>query len=920
MLGWKMNNKKVLTYSNAEQLYASDSIFMKKYNDAIHITATSSLRRALVKSNSRKRWINAPIISFGQLVKNIGYGWFSSKTMLKQMIELTKIYNNFVKQQEEIDKEVFKAFDRNQQEVYSTMRALVEAAYTSRVVLPQTKLTVEENIFFELFSIFEKHKSVIKFRKWFNDFYKGKENLLIDALIQTFTDIYEKKDTRRASNMIPKVFSKKEVNDINLHINKNEQEEKIQNREIRKEKARRKAQYEINNTFKKKRTLVFHGFYFVTPVQQLFFKGLERLSNIEVVHLIHYDKDYPQIFETVERFLDLKNAQKVSDSSFPINTLANKFANSLAGDQTALNIRTKNYHVFSHIYQFKDYIEQDNGQSEEIILSPRANAVEKYVSDLESTKDAKLKDYPIGQFLLDLHRFSQSDYNVDNGEYDYKEKLNNEVLIRLFNSGYLYIPIDNGKVINGQNLVESLIKLEPIVRNCVTFNQWENTLRKFIERKQSLQQQSKEKSIKTNNLTEDMKLYIYEHQTLAYFNVTVSKLELLLKGIYLLKEFYELAYEGERLSISKYIEKLQEYMDKNVAHYLKDENEKKLTKVLLRELNELKEDEDFEGINRRDIIKGLSFFLSKKDEDVTLATETVEDSFSEKKVRPLVDGDGIIFEDNRDIHLAFMDNMVLPVGQTLSLWPIKEQTLYDIIQTGKTQLHQLQIRKEMTGSISAYLIYIIMEKATKITISYSTSFEDEVNLYPSFYIQLLELNPSNYNPVADGVITKHYNASSTKYIGVTERNKSFILDKTAYACQRRFVFSYLLQKRPDFESDFHHQFIYTALYSYYRKLAESLPDTTEEEIVNFINSMFPQWTDTKKKMMLKQAKNFNLDGFKIEKIDDIKIKTSPRPITLIGLNKNDYYKKPTNFITNSNKCMYCPFALQCREAGELSVN
>jgi len=912
-----MNNQKVLTYSNVEQLYASDSIFMKKYNEAIHITATSSLRRALVESNARKRWINAPIISFGQLVKNTGYGWFRSKTMLKQMIELTKIYTDFVKQQEKIDKEVFKAFDRNQQEVLSTMRAIVEAAFTSAIDLPKTKLTIEENIFFELFSIFEKHKSVKKFRKWFSDFYGGEEKLLRDALIQTFVDIYEKNETRRASNMIPKVFSKKEVNDIKQHIYKNEQEEKNRIREIKKEKARRKAQYEFNITFTKKKTLVFHGFYFITPVQQLFFKGLERLSNIEVVHLIHYDKDYPQIFETVERFLDLRNAQQVSDSNFPINTLANKFANSLAGDQTALNIRTTDYHVFNHIYQFKDYIEQDNSQSEEIILSPRANAVEKYVSDLESAKDAKLKDYPIGQFLLDLHRFSQSDYNLDDGEYNYKEKLNSEVLIRLFNSGYLYIPINYKKVVNGQNLVESLIKLEPIVKNCVTFKQWENTLGKFIKHKKNLQLQSIQKSIKKNKLTEDMKLYIYEHQSLAYFNVSVNKLKIILKGIYLLKKFYDLAYEGERLSISKYIEKLQDFMLDNVTRFLKDENEKKLTSILLRELNELKEDEDFEGINRRDLIKGLSFFLSKKDEDVTLDTEAIGNSISERKVRPLVDGDGIIFENNRDVHLAFMDNMVLPIGQTISLWPIKEQTLYDIIQTGKTQLQQLQIRKEMTGSITAYLIYIIMEKATKITISYSTSFEDKSNLYPSFYLQLLELNPRNYNPVADGEIEKHYNAPCTKHIEVLERNKSFILNKTAYACQRRFVLSFLLQKRPDFESDFHHQFIYSALYSYYRKLAEYSPETTEDEIVNFINSMFPQWTDTKKKMMLKQAKNFELDGLKTERIDGFRIKTSPRPITLIGLNKNDYKKKPANFITKSNKCMYCPFVLQCREAGEL---
>ncbi|MDL4842466.1 hypothetical protein [Aquibacillus rhizosphaerae] len=908
--------QRVLTYSNIEQLYAPDSIFMKQYNDAIHITATNSLRRALVENNAQRRWIDAPIISFGQLVKNIGYGWFRSKTMLKQMIELTKIYDEFGKQKH-VNREIFKAFDRNQKDVYATMRALIESAYTSKIDLTQIRLSEEEKLFFDLYSRFEKHKSVGNFHRWFNDFYKGKEELLLDALVQTLTEIYEKKDSRRESNLIPKVFNKKESAGIRRAF-ENEQDEKTQQRKINKEKAIRKAQYELEHTFKKKRVLVFHGFYFITPVQELFFKGLERFSNVEIVHVIHYDKDYPQIFETVERFLDLRHAQQVSDSPFPINTLANNFANRLAGDQTTINTRTSHYYAFDHIYQFKNYLEQDDEQGREVIFSPRAKEADKYVSGLDRASDAKLKDYPIGQFLLDLHRFNQSDYSIDAGEFNDAEKLNSDVLIRLFNSGYLYIPKKNNKYRNGTHLVESLIKLEPIVKNCVTFEQWEETLTEFIANKNSI-----EACLKPENYepTDDKDLYVFENQSLAYLNVSVSNLKMILKGIDLLKEFYTLSYEGETLSISQYVDNLQNYMGEKVTRFMKDADEKKLTKKLLSELNELKEDEDFDGINRKDIIKGLSFFLSKANDEESLVMEQTDESSTNTRVRQLVDGDGIAFENNRNIHLAFMDNLVLPLGQHLSLWPMKEETINTIISTRRTKLRQLQLRKEMTGSITAYLIYLIMQKATKITLSYATNFEDENNLYPSFYMQLLDLEPYNYNPLTSSGVGEQYEKSAIKHIEVMEREKSFILNKTAYACQRRFVLSYLLQKRPDFESDFHHQFIYSSLYSYYSKLRKYRnQDTSENEIVSFVDSMFPQWTDTKKSMLLKQARGFTLKGCKPERIEGLTIWTSPKPIALIGLNNRDYNKKPTSFVTNSSKCKYCPFVLQCRQAGEDIAN
>lgn len=901
--------QRVLTYSTLEQLYASDSLFANHYADVIHITATTTLRTGLAKSNSGKRWIDAPIISFGQLVKHIGNDWFRSETLLKQSIALTHSYEQHA--QTTGNATLFAAFDKNQQNVLLTLRALVEAGVQYEDVLPlasKMALSEEEQLFMQLWQSFQPVASVKKFTEWFESFNKKPSAMLEKVLTATLADIYIDKAKRKGSNAIPLLIDKEKMKLL-------EAECKSDSKKLQRKVSEAKAEEVVMSTFKKRKVLVFHGFYFITPVQQRFFDALKK-SNIEVVHVIHYDKNYPRIFETVEKFLPIDQSEPMSSYEGKVNALAIRFAKVLEGDFTSWpDAINTNYFVFQQLYQFKDYVLNEQN-AEDRVISSRATVMEKYLTGLMSASTAELKDYPIGQFLIDIHRFNMTTYHTEQKQYQHKENIDSQLLLRIFSSGYLFIPLQDGKMIQGKSLVKDLMKLQKRYPTCTTFEQWQLALREFITHKQALEHSMTPPEAK---LTPNTELYLYPHRNIGYYNIPVERLEYILAGITFLREFYERIYQDTNLSIKQYIEQMDQFITQRLKPHV-TEGDKEIADQVLTQIQAL-DQEEFEGINRKDIIKGLQFFLSRSDKknDVTEKVEDGRGALYERAIAPLLDADGLIFEDNRHIHLAFMDNKALPIVQNISLWPLRQKLIDEICQlnNGNT-LKQLILRKEMAGSITSYLLYLTMQKATNLKISVVKNIEDEHHLEPSFYLKLMGLQQVNQKvpKLSNEAVQLQYEGAKVQSISLTSRAKNHILNQTIAACQRRFILSYLVQQRPDFSDDFHQTFLYQGLVQYYNALAEKVDYL---KIRQLIDEMFPQWTATKRAVLYRDAIDFK--GTKLDKyiVDGERYLTQKRPLSNFGLKM---IEKPEAgpYVASNHTCKYCPFKMQCRESKAESEN
>lgn len=906
---------RILSYTSIEQLYAKDSIFLNEYADAVHIAATATLRKGLVEHNKATRWIDAPILSFGQMVKYIGNRWFQAETLLKQSIRLTQAYEQFA--QETNNKKLFAAFDRNQQQLLTTIRALVEAGVTpQQLEKSDVVLSEEEQMLLALWKKIMSQQNIQQYNNWFKNFSNPTktEGYVREILVNTVKDAYKEKNRRKGINSLPYVTAQ----DIQEKL---KQEHKGDSLKIQDALSHIKAEEVIADTFDQKKVIVFHGFYFITPVQQRFLKILED-SDIEVVHLIYYDARYPKIFETVRQFLPMNHSEAVSSFDIPMNTNAIAFAKAMHGDfQNMPMLRETTYTVFQQLYQLKEYVSTNTTEK---LFAPRATAMEKYFNDLTTAATAELKDYPIGQFLIDLHRLSYSSYELPHEKYVYSDEVNAQILLRLFNSGYLSIPLEEGTVVQGKSLVKALMQLKNRFAKCRTFEDWKKELTYLIEQKTLLEQHL----IPTNMIVnEESELYLYPHRDISYYNVPTVQLEQILKGISILESFYNRLYTGTNLSIKNYIEQMEVILFNHLSPNLSAE-EHEMTEVIMEQIRSL-DQQEFEGINRKDIIKGLAFYLShanKESEAVEKVEENSQTSFP-KAIGALVDVDGFMFEANRQIHLAFMDNKAMPLSQGFSLWPLREETIESLVKLPtKNTLGQLQLRKEMTGSITAYLLYMAMQKATTIKFSIVKNVENEHHLVGSFYLQLMKLKAKPYNRDEASMMDEQYNEQTAIPVDLrlSDISSHHIVDQTYTHCQRRFIVSYLLQARPAFTNDFHLRFLYQGIIQHYeaihRKFSapKTLNQLEQKRIRSLVDNMFPQWTKTRKDLYYRDKEVYHS---KLEDVNGIQFYTMPRPISLFGLTKVDVNSEntyiPKDKKNRANKCMYCPFKLSCRESLEV---
>lgn len=907
---------RILSYMSIEQLYSKDSIFYNEYADAVHIAATSTLRKGLVEHNQTTRWVKAPILSFGQMVKYIGDRWFQAETLLKQSIGLTQAYEEFA--QEINNTKLFSAFDKNQQQILSTIRALVEAGVTpEQLEQCNVVLSEEEKMLLTLWGKVQHLPSIQQYNKWFEGFSNPDKTATFvqNVLVHTVKDAYKEKNRRKGINSLPYVTAPGIYQKL-------DQKYKGDRVKIQDEMVYEKAKEVVADTFGKRQVLVFHGFYFITPVQQRFLEILEA-SNIEVVHLIYYDERYPKVFETVRQFLPMKQSEKVSSFNIPMNTNAIAFAKAMHGDFLNIpKLRNTTYTVFQQLYQLKDYVANN---PDEKLFSPRASSMEKYFNDLTTAANAELKDYPIGQFLIDLHRLSKSSYELQQEKYVHSDEVDVQILLRLFNSGYLSIPISDGKFVQGKSLVKPLMYLKSRFAKCRTFEDWKAELMYFIEQKVLL-----EKYLTPQNVTrnEDNELYFFPHRDLSYYNVSTEQLQQVLKGICILESFYNRLYTGTNLSIKQYIAQMDAILSKHLSPNLSPEDSE-MAQNIMEQIRSL-DQQEFEGINRKDIIKGLAFYLShanKKSE----AVEKVEDSNQAsypKAIGALVDVDGFMFEANRRLHFAFMDNKALPLSQGFSLWPLREDTVEGLMQPSfKNTLKQLQLRKEMTGSITAYLLYMAMQKATTIHFSIVKNVENEHHLVGSFYLQVMKLQAQSYERDGANTMDEQYEKQEAMPfdLQLTSRFSHHVLDQTYGHCQRRFIASYLLQVRPAFTSDFHLRFLYQGMIQHYEAVyrkqlnEKNLNQLHQEQVRQLVDNLFPQWTKTRKDFYYRDKLDFKITTVEVEQN---KFYTMPRPLSLFGLNKiasvpaeSSYV--PENKQVRARKCMYCSFKLSCRESVEV---
>lgn len=874
-----------MTYESVDQLADIKSAF-QQFKHTLHITATNSLRKGISTHNGiNQRWLNAPILTFGQIMDSMGYGWYSSKTQLKQYTSISQYLRYQTQQNIQYNSSIFGSIEKNKDIVLRTIRMLEEAGITPNNVTQwiPPKPSQEEKLCLDIWSALEKENAIERFRKWFLEFQDTNETerMLKEVVIKAIMQSFDSRDERQLANISPLKFN---------HL-------------IEKEKFENFSSTLTDQSLKDKR-IVLHGFYFITPIQQRFIDALVK-ANYTVVHLINYREGYPSVFETVEEFLDFKQntVQKVSLLPSLINQVSNKFINICEGDFSIdLKNSASNYVSFNHLYQFKNFVNHSEHKSD-FLISPRAREVRRYLEDISKASNLKLKDYPIGQFLIDIHRISTTNYNEDTEQFNDREELNVDILLRIFASNYLNI---DG--IQSKKYMRDLEKIKFLLMTKTTFSDWIVTIEDLIEQQQLLEEVLTSPHI--NNPTIETDLYVLPQKMIAHYSVPIESLQAILKGLHNLKNLYVQIFYGNDIELNKFVDIIKGYIEDEVLPSISVEDEKGIAQHVLNTLEALKDD-DLESFDRRDLIQGLRFFLSEGAES-NQANSLFGESFQDGPIVSLQDGDILPFIDDEHVHLAFLDSKALPLSQNLVTWPFNNQSMAALYRNNN-YLRLVQLRKNLDASITKYLIYLITENAASIKFSTVANFNSELGLQPSFYVELLDLPKIDVNSLTlqqdEGNQSLGYQSEN---LLMKKRLKSDLLIKTKDYCNKRFTFSYLLQDFPTFESDFHQRFVFQSLLSRYRAIQKTYPSSiSTKEMEQFIYSWFPHWNNTKKDILNKKSKNWKHLATEYNFDNQIIFHDDLSKVALFG--KKPKFK-PDLFANAGPHCKYCPFQIHCKES------
>ncbi|MFD2446584.1 hypothetical protein ACFSO7_21835 [Bacillus sp. CGMCC 1.16607] len=883
-----MSGYKNLIYTNAEELFHQNSAFAA-YKDAIHITATNSLKAGMMKSNSGlNRWFTGPIISFAELMKYIGGDWSKGKTRLKQHTLLTKELRKFNEQSPTLDTDLYSAIDKNQELLLRTIRLLSESGYSSSTVKELLQnVNEQERIFLELWQALEHDPSYSNIHSWFEELSQSPKRVFRAALKKLFEDIIGDDQKRINSNIS---FAQSVHDVVYTRIRRG-----------------------------KRSQIVLHGFYFLVPVQKRLFDLLSK--RFDIIHVVNYQPNYKRGFQTIEEFLYIQELGFERAMAYPysVNYHAKEFLCAINGSFSASkmvtdekDIKKVNYFEFHTLQQFKRYTQNND----ERYVSPRTMEVRDFLTPIEQVAYKKLSEHPLGAFLVNIHLINKRKFNVTTGKYDDIENVTHTLLREIFNSGYLFV-----EGISAQIAMRTLDFLQEITNGFSTFDQWTKCIDNLITTKQQVEDQLSHRNSYDND---EHRLYSFYHEVIGYFYSTEEDLLFVKKGVCKIQKLFNLLFSGTEINISQYVEILEAHVVKNIIPSLSENLDKEIAKNILSALEELKDD-TLDQLDRKDLMQGLRYFLAQDadldDEYEVELYGNVEPGTTET-ISSLLNSDGLQFEDNRVIHFSLMDNEAFPTSQSLNIWPLSMDS-FDFLCQNNEYLRQLKMRKELEVEIACYQFYLIMSNAVKLNFSIVRRLNKRKQLKRCFYLNFITLIKGSHQQINQLIQKEKTSTYVEETIGFSERQYDILPGQVFNRCPKRFVFSFLIDRRPTFNDSFHEPFLFQQLISYDQVHAK---EQNRQNTFEQYRSWFPHWSETKKNVYQAAAIDYatnNPDKINRQftwingwKYHDIRMR-----LNLFGslsegeiTNRREYNVNDVTFTRPGDNCKYCPFQFVCSES------
>ncbi|TKI46245.1 hypothetical protein [Lysinibacillus tabacifolii] len=589
----------------------------------------------------------------------------------------------------------------------------------------------------------------------------------------------------------------------------------------------------------KTKKIYLHGFYFITPEQQIFFKFLQK-NGFELIFFQYYDARFPNTFDFIRLFINEQHGWSsdwyIEEGTEGKSKLAELFLQSYEKKNIGKVEEGMTLTKYNTFFDFLQDVIIPNyplelppeKKSDMKIFAPNASELNELVQIYYPSLDKENRKFiahPIGRFLVNMHRLYDSNELV----------LTSELLIELFSSGWL-VDIRTQQI--ATEYTYDLQQILPYFSNCRTIDEWLTRVKMLAEKKELLMNAFPAKSSARGDE------YVRSpFSNLSYFNVDMLRLVQIkefLEGIRILAEdlfgkeipvFSSIDVHFSRLlNMLKGRRKMDVYTNKL---------ERDLLDSLIMRLSTINDSTEF---LLEDIQPALYLYLSGKfDEDPNKSDELITD---------FLEFDGEIFKENmkESIYFTAVDEKNLPLSEVSMPWPMQLETM-EALAVNYPVIELLLNRNVTAKETSRFLFFIALEfmNLENLHISWIVNRMDAEGLNSALYTRQLHMEVKQYSPL-DKVQQDVYEVVQSE-VKLSEQEKTSFNESINQLgmriefqqCPKRFYYSYVLQPFATYQGDFMYEFIFSNVYRVAVGQEKWGKSDADLKVIDELQPFFPQF-------------------------------------------------------------------------------
>lgn len=670
-------------------------------------------------------------------------------------------------------------------------------------------------------------------------------------------------------------------------------------------------------------TVVFHGFYYFTPIQEKLMRLMEQVG-IKVICLFCYNETYPYAHEIWRKTYSVENGYPpTSEWHMERSDRSEPYGEIFEGRKAEISNKLK-FKEYATVMDFVRGMKQVSEQGYQI-YSSNFNGANQILQDFypEEYGERRLLSYPIGQFVNTLNRLWDEDQQ--------EIILDSEALIDCFASGWLSV---DG--IAGKQYIQDLMYVLPFFADCKTVDEWEERMEFLQQIRDDVIEPFRENLDVDDSVARWQEIMGNPFLNFSVFAVPDEKLEVILTLIRQLLDMAQELFESqETLRVEEHIRKLDRILKKHELSNELYEEEREIVKDLFEKLS------DSEGFVQEcfpsDISSALNFYMTGKVDDGELQNT------QGGMVLPLYHVEAACIRTRGKVHVCFCDSDHMPGGKKEYVWPLTNRHIRDCYKRTKNPLilNMMHIM-ESSYICNRYFLYAAL-KNQNVQISWIHEVGEKF-LSPSPYVHLVSAASGvSWTPAARRGLTSSYVASlkvgearTVPYKAAQMPEHTAKEAKMDYAlCPMKYALGYVVEKAPTFQSEFHQNYAINGLITAVYSLMQSHGMSVDEIYKNII-MLFPTMRAVEKRQIYdylfyeSSFWDYDFDGY--SELDErsysderLKVRFPNKVVREIAMNQYAKLLTPSgrdgmDFYTTTEKdngkdpCVFCQHQDYCRYA------